>query len=367
MENYSTAAKSKVNFVNIVKYAGAIIALLIGSGFATGQEVVQYFTSYGWAGVLAVLLMFILMTYVMIEFMNAGSRERFEDGNDIYYYYCGKILGTFYDYFSVFFLFLSFTVMVAGAGATGAEHFGWPTYYAGIGLGVLALISCITGLKKIVDIIGTIGPVIVILAILLGLASIIMNFNGFANVEQNIAATPLLKASPNWLLSSLSYVGFCMLWLAAFVSQMGKQADSTKEANAGAILGSGGFSLAVFVVYLGLLAAIPKIAGSQIPNLVIARSIHPAIATAFTIMIFGGIYTTAVPLLWSVVARFSKEGTPRFKGLTVALGVIGIAVGLLMKFDQLVNIVYVLNGYIGIFLIVLMLVKTFTRGKAKTN
>lgn len=357
--------KEKTNTGNIIKYAGAIIALLIGSGFATGQEVVQYFTSYGWKGLLAIILMFVLMTYVMVEFMWAGSKERMESGNDIYYYYCGKYLGSFYDYFSVFFLFLSFTVMVAGAGATGAEHFGWPTYYAGIGLGILALISCITGLKKIVDIIGAIGPVIVVLAILLGIASIVMNSSGFSQVEQNLVQHPVMKASSNWVLSSLSYVGFCMLWLAAFVSQMGKQADSYKEANAGAILGSGGFSLAVLVVYLGLLAALPKIAGSQIPNLVIARSIHPVLATIFSLMIFGGIYTTAVPLLWSVVSRIAKEGTPKFRLITVILGIVGIVIGLIMKFDRLVNIVYVLNGYIGIFLIVLMIIKTVSRRNKK--
>ena len=34
----------------VATYAGAFIAFLIGSGFATGQEVVQYFSAYGWQG-----------------------------------------------------------------------------------------------------------------------------------------------------------------------------------------------------------------------------------------------------------------------------------------------------------------------------
>ena len=32
----------------VMKYAGAFIAWVIGSGFATGQEILQFFTSYGY-------------------------------------------------------------------------------------------------------------------------------------------------------------------------------------------------------------------------------------------------------------------------------------------------------------------------------
>ncbi len=351
------------DFLAAFKYAGAIIALLIGSGFATGQEIVQYFTAFGWYRVLSIGLMFILLSYVMIEFMRAGKAERFENGNDIFYYYGGKIIGAFYDYFSIFFIFLTFTVMIAGAGATGEQQFGWPIYYGGIAIGILAILTCITGLTKIVDIIGSIGPVIAVLAIILGIMSIVMYFPELSQVSQNLAANQVMKASPNWVLSSLSYAGFSLVLLAAFLSQIGKNSESMINAKAGAIMGASGFSLAIFIGYLGLLAALPLIAGSQIPNLIIAANINPRFAFVFSILIFAGIFTTTVPLLWSVVARFSKEETSKFKVMTVFVGILGIVVGLLMKFDKLVNIVYVLNGYVGIFLIVLMLVKTFTRKK----
>lgn len=349
---------TKSERVNSVKYAGAIIALLIGSGFATGQEVIQYFTSYGWQGILAVILMFILMTYVTYEFMMTGSREKFRSGNDIYYYYAGPVIGKFYDYFSAFFLFLSFIVMIAGAGATLNQHFGLPKEAGGILLGILAVLSCITGIKKIVDIIGGIGPIIVITALLLGIITVFSNPEGLRNADEAVKNANLLKASPNWILSALSYVGFCMLWLAAFVSQMGKKAESKKEASAGAVLGSLLFSLAVFIVYLGLLSSVPEIAGSQIPNLILAGKIHPVLPLLFAVMIFLGIYTTAVPLLWSVVSRFSDEGTPRFRNLTIILGAIGIIIGILVKFDYIINVVYVLNGYIGIILLILMIIKS---------
>lgn len=43
--------RQAVRWNRVLTYGGAIIAFLIGSGFATGQEILQYFTSYGYWGV----------------------------------------------------------------------------------------------------------------------------------------------------------------------------------------------------------------------------------------------------------------------------------------------------------------------------
>jgi len=46
--------------------------------------------------------------------------------------------------------------------------------------------------------------------------------------------------------------------------------------------------------------------------------------------------------------------------LTVALGVLGLIVGLFLPFRVLVNYIYVLNGYVGAVLILFMLWKNFS-------
>ena len=50
--------KQQINWGRAMTYAGAFIAFLIGSGFATGQEVLQYFSSYGYLGILGVVVAF---------------------------------------------------------------------------------------------------------------------------------------------------------------------------------------------------------------------------------------------------------------------------------------------------------------------
>lgn len=350
--------KSVVSVRRVVTIAGSFIALLIGSGFATGQEIIQYFSSYGWWGILGVFIMFLMMTFVGVEFITVGYRKKFEHPNDIYGYYVGDKIGKFFDIFSVFFIYLSFIVMLAGAGATVFEQYGLPTWVGATGMAVVVALIAILGLGRIVDVIGNIGPVIVVLSVFVGVSAIIRHFDQApvaVDVMQNLVANQEVKvASTNWLLAVFSYVGFCLLWLAAFLSQVGANTNSEKEAKAGAFWGSAGFSLGVLAMSLAILFGIAGLGGSQIPALILAREINPTFGYVYSITILLGIFTTAVPLLWTVISRFAKEGTPRYRGLTLVLAAIGWFIAMFVQFDTLVNYVYVLNGYVGAILIVVM-------------
>ncbi|WP_404988956.1 YkvI family membrane protein [Clostridium culturomicium] len=366
-----------VSMKTVITFAGAVVAFLIGSGFATGQEVLQYFASYGYWGIAGALLTLVLLIYVCSSFLVVGRRENFERGSDIYKYYCGNKLGIFFDYFSTFFCFLSFTVMISGAGATLNQHYELPVYVGGILIAVLALITVLMGLSRIVDVIGKIGPAIVIISILLGVVSIFQNFGNLGPdvvlpaLEELEASGSLMKASTNWGFAAFSYVGFCMLWLAGFLASMGAKAQSEKEASLGGVWGASAFAIAVIIVALGLLGCIKVVAGSQIPNLHLAKNIHPALASVFAVIIIAGIYTTAVPLLWNVSSRFTKDGSKNFRILTVVLALVGAFIGLALPFAKLVNIVYVINGYVGAVLLFIMfgrsLIKIFGKKESKVK
>lgn len=355
--------EKQLSWGRIITNAGAFIALLIGSGFATGQEVMQYFSSYGYLGILGIVVVYILFLYVGIGFVSTGYREKFEKGSDIFEYYCGKQVGKFYDYFSIAFLYMSYIVMIGGSAAAINQQYGLPGWFGGIGMGILASITVVFGLNRIVDIIGRIGPVIVIVTIALGIHAISTNFQGLSSASKLISDMDLMTASSNWFLAAGSYVGFCILWLAAFLASVGKTSPSLKEAKLGATIGAGGFCLALVFVTLGIMANIKEVGGSMVPLLILADNISPFFGFLFSFTVVAGIYTTAVPLLWQVVARFASEKTTKFKILTLVLAIIGVFIGLLLPFDRLVNIIYVINGYVGIMLLVFMLVKSIRRNK----
>lgn len=360
--------KQKYNIGQVITYAGAFIALLIGSGFATGQEILQFFSSYRLYGLIGIMICFGLFTFAGLSFLNDGYYSKFEKPNEIYKLMCGNKIGRIVDYYAVFFIFLSYTVMIAGAQATAVQHFNAPKYVGGAIMAAAVILVVMLGLGKIVDVIGKIGPVIAIMAIVIGLISIFMNMDKLGSsldlMGQLVESGKVKVASKNFFLAAGSYVGFNMIWLVAFLAEVGNKTKSLKDAEAGVFVGSTGFSVAIFIMSIAIILSIPDLYDSQIPVLVLAGKINPILATVFSIFIMLGIFTTSVPLLWTVTGRFFDEGTKKYKTFTLIAGIVGAVIGLTLKFDSLVNIVYVVNGYIGMVLLAWMIIRSAT-GKAK--
>lgn len=353
--------QEKTNWKQAFKFMGAVLAFAIGSGFATGQELLQYFTAYGYKSILVGVVFLIIFIYSNYCFAVAGYRENFTKGSQVFQYYCGKYLGTAFDYFTVLFCYMSFIVMVSGAASTLNQQYGLPLAAGGILLTVLAGVSVMFGLDRVVEIISKIGPVLVVVALFIG----IWNFvdaaaagdigKGIAMVESG--EVTVKQASNNWFMAGASYGGFCLLWFAGFMAKLGSEQKRMRELMIGQSL-SGTFNItACVVVGFALAGNVANVAGLQIPNLFLASKIWPGIASVFAIIIFAAIYTTSCPLLWTASSRFTDEGTTKFKILTLVLAVIGCVIALLVPFNVLLNYIYVINGYGGFLLLLLMFIK----------
>lgn len=363
--------KDTFSIKRVLILAGAIVAFTIGSGFATGQEIVQYYTAYGIKNILVILVFMLAFLYYNFNFAKAGSEQKFEKGNDVYKFYCGKYIGTFCDYYSTVFCYMSFWVMIGGAASTIKQQYSMPLWVGALILAILTIITVIGGLNSLVDAIGIVGPVIVILCIFIGLITCIRDYQSIAtgletikngNYIDSSVTNTIKNAGANWFISGASYAGFVLLWFASFTSALGAK-NNKKDLNLGIIIGTIAVALAIFLVSFAQISNINTgsngiyVWNADIPNLILALKIWKPFSAIFSIVVFAGIYTTAVPLLYNPVSRFSKEGTNSFRILTLVLGIIGLVVGLYLPFRVLVNIIYVVNGYVGAILIIFMIFK----------
>ncbi len=368
-----------MNLKRVFILAGANIALFIGSGFATGQELLQYFTSYGMQFILVLLVWAVAFLYYNFNFAKVGATEQFEKGNDIYKYFCGKYVGTFFDYYSTAFCYMSFFVMVGGASSTLTQAFGIPEWIGAIFLCVIVVGIVCLGLQRLVDIIGVIGPVKIAFFLIVGLIALIMTA---ANVPAGLEAIQnhsfagaqdgqgIVQAGDNWLISGLSYAGFVLLWYASFTTLLGAN-NPLRELRWGIVMATLVISVSVAVIVLAQIANINSSEGTTylwnapVPNLVLANMVWPPLSIVYAVIVFIGICATAVPLLYNPVARFSTEGTPKFRLLAVVLGIAGLIIGLFVPYATLVNVIYVINGYIGAVLILFMLWRNFKDIRAR--
>lgn len=342
--------------------AGAIAAFTIGSGFATGQEVLQYFASYGFWGIFGtgtVLLLVLVVGFTI--FAKIGNEQQFDKPTQLFQFLGGKILGPLLDYFYIVFMFLLFTMMIAGGGALFEEHYGISGYLGGIAVAIVVSITALFGLRNLIGIIGRIGPLIVIIAIALGIFGIIRGSDGLTEGHAMVADLEIIQASSHWLPAGISYAGVVIMMLAPFVGALGKRVASRKLAIRGGAMGGIMFTAGCIIVGLGLLANISRVYNVEIPLMVLARDLNPLIASFISVVILAGIYTTAVPLLWAVASRFYDDSTTGFKIVTIVTAIVGSIIGLLIPFAELVNWIFSASGYVGVLVCLLAVVHAIFR------
>lgn len=341
--------KSKIRFSMVVRLGGSYCAFMIGAGYATGQEIIQYYTAFGFLqSILGFIVGFILGSWTSAEIMDVGYKSNDIDGRSAYKNLCGKYLGMFLSFFIPIFMFLTFVIMIAGSGATFNQHFGISPW---IGAGIMAIVAAVIvflGLQRVVDTIGFIGPCIIIIAILTGFIILITNPFDIQAYETFIKSDDIamLKAADNWFMSTILYVLWGIVMGLPFMSAMGSRAISVKEIVWGSLFGNLIFNIALALLSFAMASRITEVWDMSIPALAMADSIHPAFGTVYSIILLIAICTTAIPLLWSVAARITKEKTKAYYIVVAVIAILGFFGGQL-PFEMLINYIYPLIGYIG--------------------
>lgn len=352
--------KSTVSIKNVILFAGAICAYLIGSGFATGQEVMQFFTTSGANGIIATLIFLVIMSASSYILCGIGQKKKFKNPYDVFEYYCGKVIGKAYTWYSVVLNYCIFVVMLAGGGATLNQYYGTPVY---IGTGLIALLAlgtAILGMEKLIKIIGVIGPIKIMFVVILGIAGIVSIFGQPTILSEASTAIPALglkAASSNWAWSGALYTFLCLMMSIPFLVNCGASARNLKEARAIGVVGAVAFTAAIIMLVISELVNYKLIIGKQVPTLVIAASISPVLESIFSILIVVAIYSAVASLLLMTVRKFAVDKTKKFNVIAAILTVIGMLFGGVIPFDRLVNVLYPLAGYSAIVFIGFMIYK----------
>lgn len=95
--------QGKMRFSRTMVYAGAVMSLLIGAAFATGQEVMMYFVAWGGDMFLVIAIVLVILVWLSLSFAEAGARYAFKRNEEIFTFFCGKYFGKLYDYFTAIF------------------------------------------------------------------------------------------------------------------------------------------------------------------------------------------------------------------------------------------------------------------------
>lgn len=344
----------------VLAAAGAYIALIIGSGFATGQEAVQFFAVHGSLALPSVVLCAVCLGYSCHAVLRASRAAGLETNEDVFRYFCGKVAGVAITWYTIVFFTAVFCVLVAGAAAVLNQAWDVPEF---VGAGLMALMCVATllmGHEKMVGVMSLLGPLIVALVIVAAVASLVVNEPVVADWGLTDTSA-FLSAADNWAFAGVLYAGLILPGLAGVVPLFKDLLHSQREATAAATLGAGLFLVTMALVVSALAMQLPALVGDEVPLMTLADKAWPVFGVGFAALVFAGVYSTAAPILCMVCIRLAPEHSPKYRALVVGAGLLALTSGTLLPFGQLLNWIYPTVGYVGLFVFACVVFKDLSQ------
>lgn len=332
-----------------ITIALAFVGLLVGAGFATGQEVVQYFVSFGYKGLIGVVIAGIVMVFSGAVLFQLGSHFLAGDHNTVFKNVSHPYVSKFLDITTVITLFAIGFVMLAGAGSNLNQQFGWPTWIGACIMTVLVLISGLLDVDKITNVISAITPFIII-AIFVAFVITLMNFPDDTS-HLNKIAMQQDSAMGHWLLSAVNYTAMALMLGVSMMLVIGGNQSSSRAAFRGGILGGIIFSVMLLVLAFVIFFNIDEVGGLDLPLLGVFDSLHPAVGFVVSWIIYAMIYNTAIGMFYALARRITTNRPEKFRVVFFAVTLAGFVVSFL-GFSNLLGWVYPVIGYIGMVMIV---------------
>ena len=359
--------KEKMRIGLLASLAGALLAYHIGSGTASGQESMQYFTSWGSVGgTLTVMVINAVVMFCTFMAYTYAGRHGTSDLAGVCEFYCGKVVGKLFTAFAWIFNTCCFFFMISGFGSTLNQQWGLPLWAGYLIAVALAVGTAVMGLQGIVNIIGKIGPVVVTFLFLLG---VIAAFRFFPHIPDGIVLiksgqVELLQAGANPVLAGLSFGGCSILLVAAYMASIGKKLAAYKKKYTIILCAIGALAITVTVGILGLchLGNVEQSATAAIPNLLIANDIFGVASSilgpVFAIIILLSIYSSFCPMLWTCVSTIIKDEKSFKYKLTCILSGVGVfIVDLFIPYETLVNVIMTYCGYTGSVVFIVLTIR----------
>lgn len=337
----------------VVSIALSFVGLLVGAGFATGQEVVQYFTSFGVMGVWGTIIAGAIMTLAGTVFLQLGSYFHAAEHNTVFRQVTHPIISKLLDVSVIITLFAVGFVMLAGAGSNMEQQFGWPTWAGSTLMLVLVILTGMLDVNKVSKVIGALTPSVIIAVLGVGIYTA---FNLPDDIGRAVEVSAQVESPiSHWLVSALNYNGLALILAVSMTLVIGGDHLSPREAGRGGIVGGVIYSVMMLIAMFALIMNAEKIQGTDIPMLTLVDALHPALGVVMAVIIFLMIFNTAIGMFYALGKRLSAGREDRYPVIFIIGCLAGYAVSF-AGFKALMQYVYPVIGYIGIVMIVVLVV-----------
>lgn len=316
-------------------YIGAVV----GAGFASGQEILQFFAIFGGKGLWGAALASGLFALVGGELLILAREIKAKSYQMVLYHLCGHRLGRIYDLLLTGFLFVGLAIMLSGSGRILTE----------LGLidplGPLVMALLVGGITSFGNE-GLLGASLALVPWLLGGCFALLCFSAASPAHGVVH----VGTFPPWWFAALLYVSYNMGLALAVLTSLAEEVPPRQARLAGLLGGLGlGAALGACTLTL-LLMANPY---GEFPLLDAAALGGPIFQGGYALILWAAMLTTALANTNALAGRLTILKAP-WRGVALCLAALPWTT---LGFSRLIALFYPLYGYLGLFLLVLLLTR----------
>ncbi|MBP2001262.1 putative membrane protein YkvI [Paenibacillus shirakamiensis] len=336
------------NALKVLQIGFTYIGTIVGAGFATGQEIITFFTQYGRIGALTILIasgLFIWLGTKMMLLAHDIKAESYEDLNRKLF---GQRTGGWISLFTLLVLMGVNSVMLAGAGSVFMENLGFH-YQTGLLITLVGTYLLLhRGMQAILQLNSIVVPLMLLLSII-----IILNTVGLPGATRFMTISTDASTTAAWA-APFMYTAFNLGMAQAVLVPIGSHTTSRKVLIWGGIMGGIGVGFLLMAGHFALSAQMPGITQYEIPMGNIANHLGAAVRIVYVILIFLEIFSTFVADIYGVSLQLRQRLRISPKLLSLILLLICYVTSQ-FGFSSLLSVLYPLFGLFSLIWVVMLI------------
>ena len=348
----------KSKLTNIFQIATVFIGTIVGAGLASGKEITEFFTKYGFKSFLGIIicgLFYIIMCSMISKISIDYNLDSYSDVINII---SPNILGKFTGVITTLFLISSASIILAGSGALLHQFFGIPKIVGSLIMIGIAIFSLLRGTDGLIEVNSFIVPGLICVISLITILYFLFCSKDIS--FSNITAFPAQKNGI--IFSTILYAGYNTLSASGVIVPLSNQKKEKKTMIMGIVAGAVGLTLLCILINALLTINQPYIYKYEIPLLFVADRFGNIIKAILLTIIWLEMFSTEVSDVFSISKTLSRTFNIDFKKAIFPVLLTALTISL-FGFGNLINKLYPLFGLLSLIFISQCIIFYFKHSK----
>ncbi|GAA4701426.1 GerAB/ArcD/ProY family transporter [Brevibacillus fulvus] len=320
------------------------IGTVVGAGFASGKEIIEFFAQYGTQGLIGIILAALLFVWAGTRVMLVAHRIQADSFHELNLYLFGKTVGTLFNFLLVTITIGTTSVMLAAAGSLFSESLHLPAQI-GIWFSMLMIFLVTTkGLNAIHSVNSIFVPILISFTFLVFWNS---------QMQEPAQAIILIKEPWVWLTSPLYYVALNVSLTQGILAPIGKRCSDVKPLIWGGLLGGLGIGALLLLAFFSISPNLSLLQHLEMPMIFLLQNLGHGFSLLFSLVVYAEIFSSLVANVFALKQQV-KSLLPLPQSVIILVILLICYSISFVGFGSLVHFLYPLFGQlVGLLLFVL--------------